>query len=219
MKKLLLSLPLIIIFNFLILSQEKKENTEENAFIPAIKSGSMGLMFSFNGLYLTTNTYNGGIGAKYLTGDNIAFRGVLAINYTSSNTPEKDALIPEIETSSSGFGISIDCSYYLKRGRISPFLGSGIGFSTSSSEVKQGNYSQKNYEKGNTFSFYFLGGVEFFILKELSLSAEYRLTLNSYSPKENEVQVAGQKIQTAPGTSTLDISTGSIGLLTVSFYF
>jgi hypothetical protein len=219
MKKLLVSFILMVIFTIFGIAQENKSSEKENAFVPEIKSGSTGLLFAFDGELLRANTYNGGIGLKYFMKDNLAIRGVLSLNYKNQNTPKSESTTYDNESTNFNLGISGDFEYYLKKGRVSPYIGAGLGFSTSSSEQKSGGYTYTNNDAGFTLSFYLLAGAELFILPELSLSAEYRLTMNSFSASDREITYTGQKTQITKGTSNFSINTGSIGALTISFYF
>jgi hypothetical protein len=216
MKNLFLSLALILNFSFICLSQEK---ANDEVFAPSIKKGTVGLLFSLEGEQLKANAFNNGIGIKYFPSENCALRGSMYIGYASSNTPASTQNTDEKKTTQLDFGMTFDCSYYLKKGRLNPYIGAGLGIATSSNKEEQGDYYRENYGKGTKYSVFLLGGAEVFLLKELSLSAEYRLSLNSFSAKDNEMKYAGQTVQKTPGTDTFDFETNSVGMLTISFYF
>ena len=116
-------------------------------------------------------------------------------------------------------------------------MGVGAGFSTTStdakptvvgtppltqSETKNSGAGQTvngtTYLGGTSIQVFGLAGVEFFLYKELSLSAEYQLGYMSTSRKDQEVTVAGTTTTTKIGSGS-NLGITNSGVLTLAVYF
>jgi opacity protein-like surface antigen len=198
---------------------------------PDINTGSKALLFTFSGLDgLGAGAYNAGIGGKYYLMEPIALRASLALSTSSEDDPTGAF------GSSSGmmFGISAGGEYHLSFNRVSPYVGGEIGFSTVSTKIidsvtvpAAAKRTQKNvddaldYTPGKSLTIGGLGGVEFFITKEISLGAEYTLGWSlplGYKAKTiTEGTVKDERTVDVPGRSDFGIYNN--GALTLAVYF
>lgn len=200
-------------------------------------AGTKALLFSFSGLSeLKAGSYNGGIGAKYFLTAPIAIRAGLQFGMqsqvvkTTLASGGKDG-----SNSATIMGITLGAEYHLSFARVSPFVGGVINYVTGSTTQKSPINSANGPEvtikngtipgytaPGNAFGIAGLGGVEFFITKELSLSAEYQL---GYSLPMGYTQTT----TTVTGTGSTDVKVeyegitrfgiSNNGALTLSVYF
>lgn len=229
MKKLVLSLALCLIHS-LALAQ----------VTPALQSGSKALLFNFSGLdNLNANSFNGGIGVKYYLSPSTAFRGGLQFASANEDDPANPASGQQAqdgETSATRVGISGALEFHGGTGRVTPMWGLGVAFSTTSTERKNPNIGPAsgqfivknsrngelinglNFVGGSQVDFFALVGAEFFIVKEASLSAEYRFGFSKISRKDQETTQG-------PNTATTKLGGGSgfgiatAGVLTLAIYF
>ncbi|MGB7568212.1 MAG: outer membrane beta-barrel protein [Chitinivibrionales bacterium] len=206
---------------------------------------SKAVLFSFDGLStLRANAFDGGFGAKYFLTDVLALRGSLQFSTASQTiTPATPPGPGQVETDGSNsatqLGLSVAAEYHLLKTRVSPYVGGGIGFSSTSTQLKSaGNatppavYTQTivkdigtgttiagvPYDAGFDFGVGGLAGIEFFITKEVSLSAEYQLGYSLNSPYDQQTTTGAVTTTTKEGgTSTFGIS--SAGILTLAIYF
>lgn len=208
---------------------------------PNLTGGSKALLFSFAGLsFLNAGTFDGGFGAKYYLSDAMAVRAGLQFASASATNPANP---PAGQQGSDGtqsatrIGVGGAIELHMGKGRVSPYLGAGVAFSTTSTEMKNivvGNpppaqtttknatggetISGVNYQGGTTFTVYGLAGFEFFLYKEVSLAGEYRLGFSSTSRKDQEVTAGATTTTTKlASSSTFDIA--SQGVLTLAVYF
>ncbi|MBN1129997.1 MAG: outer membrane beta-barrel protein [Chitinispirillaceae bacterium] len=195
---------------------------------PDISTGSKAVLFTFSGLDgLAAGEYNGGIGGKYYLTNPIALRGSLAFGMASQD-PDGDAFG---SSTSMRFGVSAGAEYHLSFERVSPFFGGEIGFSTTSTKVVDSNAGAKRTQinisddldnPGRSFNVGALGGVEFFITSEVSLSAEYQLGWRmpiGYEQKLITETTAG-KVETTTKVSGISVfSISNSGALTLAVYF
>jgi hypothetical protein len=203
---------------------------------PTIGTGSKALLFSFSGLsFLNANAFNGGIGGKYFLMENLALRGGLQFMSVSKSIPANPPVgVTGTDGSQSAFqlGINAAAEYHLSKARVSPYVGGGLLFSTTSTnnktpvtgaaasvETKNArngeNIDGTTYLGGLSFGVSGLGGVEFFITNEISLAAEYQLGYTLLS-RYSEKVVNG--LETKVGSkNTIGIT--STGALTLAVYF
>ncbi len=197
-------------------------------------------MFNFTGLdNLNANSFNGGFGGKLYLSPTMAVRGGLQFITASQDFPinlDPGQQGQDGEISASTFGFNGAVEIHSGAGRVSPFIGVGAGFSTTSTENKSLNFGPSSSQRvvkndpdgetingnsfvaGNRLDIFGLIGAEFFIVKELSLAAEYRLGFSKISGKDVEVSqgTTSDKFKVG-GASGFGIDTG--GALTLSFYF
>lgn len=208
---------------------------------PDLSAGSRALLFEFNGLsVIAAGDFDGGAGFKYFVADSTAVRGGVQLSRGTSDI-KANPVAPNTGRDGSQSGTLVGLSAALERhmgmGRVSPYIGGGVMFSTTSTEatnVVVGNppgvqTTTKNEQFGETIngSTYFGGrsvgifglmGFEFFLRDEVSLSGEYRLGYTSTTRKDEQVTTGATTTTIKIGSSNLlDIS--SRGLLTLAVYF
>jgi len=230
MRKLFFLVFVIILTSSLTLAQS--ENSE-------IKKGSKAILFGFNGLSsLNASSYNGGIGGKYFIKSNLVLRGT----FLFTNSKSTDPYNPPPGSNQSGLdgydkakqlGFEIAVEKHRKNKKISPYLGCGFGFSSTSTEsknavpVSQFQTTYKNYTvnvpggsfRGNTtLDIFGILGFEYFVTDIISLSAEYQMGFSKTSLKDQEEINANLTITNKGGSArTLGIKTS--GFITLAIYF
>ncbi len=208
---------------------------------PNLVKGSKAMLFSFNGFSsLGARNFDGGIGVKYFLKDKTALRVGLQIATASTDIPANPApgqQGTDGKESGSRVGISAALELHRGSGRVSAYWGGGIGFTTTSTESKSavvgnppGNQTivknDRNGELVNGVSFFAgtgfnlaaLAGVEFFLFKEVSLAAEYRLGFSRLSRADQETTFGNQTTKTKIGSSR-GFGITNDGVLTLSVYF
>ena len=195
----------------------------------SIEAGSKAILFTFSGLYtLGANSYNGGIGGKYFLNNALAIRASLQFTSNSTATPAVAPNTLDGSTNSTRYGFTVGGEYHLLTSRVSPYVGAVIGLSSLTNDTKTSAVSAatqletKNTigtDAGLTLGIGALGGVEFFITKELSLGAEYQLGW-SYTGGYDQEYTDGTAptVNTKTGSSQMFGITNS-GALTLSIYF
>jgi hypothetical protein len=212
-------------------------------FTAANVAGSKAILFSFSGLsVLAANAYDvkdvgAGIGAKYYLTDPLALRASLIFATASQNVPAQAS--PGTDGSNSGtmFGLTAGAEYHLLKGRVSPFVGGALGFSTTSTTKKSmvaGTGPQTTIENdattpplslggytftpGLAFQVAGIGGIEFFITQDISLGAEYQLGLFMNSPSDTKATTPPNTV-TAKNGATTAFGIHGAGMLTLAVYF
>jgi hypothetical protein len=206
----------------------------------SIAGGAKALVFEFDGLaYLAADSYEGGIGAKMFFNRNLALRFVFNFDRYSEEEPANpptgfDGAKGEYVSTSFGLGAGLE--YHLRStARVSPYFGGGFGFARLSSEEKpdaiwfSGSdvYREiETYKGGYNFDMMGVIGAELFVMKEVSLSAEYMFNLRFFNDgdiKYTYVVLNGTPATpdsyTEKGNSGWSIGTGSRGRLILSIYF
>lgn len=234
MRKIGLLLTLFLLSSFIY---------SQNEFRNSINTGSKALLFEFSGFSdIGAGNFEGGIGGKYFLNNNIGLRVALQFTTVSADIPANAGIGlsgRDGELSATRFGITGALEYHFGLGRVSPYIGGGIGFgsaSTSSTPPVTGPVNQpliqsevKNrltgevingvtYLSGTTFGIFGEIGVEVFLFKEFSLAAEYRLGFLSLSQADQEITVNNTtETTTGPSSSTFGIN--SQGFITLALYF
>lgn len=207
--------------------------------IGQMQAGTPALLFSFRGLdFLSLNSFDGGIGAKYFFTPTIAFRGHLQTTIANQTLPvqlDTGQTGKDGKISGSIFEIGAAVEAHLSSSRLQPFIGAGGSFSTTSTEAKTPvidpglqltvkndlNGEQVNgrsFVAATAFSIYGLLGFEFFVMRNISLAGEYQLNYSKSSRKDQEASL-GDNSQTLKGGSVSNFTTASQGLLTLAVYF
>ncbi len=209
--------------------------------IPSVGPGSKAVLFSFGGLsFLSAGTFDGGVGARYYLNENMSVRAGLqftSASQTTSANPGAGQVGADGSASATVIGVEGAAEWHMGKGRVIPYMGLGAGFSTTSTDSKpavtgiapltqsetknaQGGLTVNGntYSGGTTFQVFALAGVEFFLYKELSLSAEYQLGYMSVSRKDQEFIVGGTTTTTKVGSAS-NVGITNSGLLTLSVYF
>lgn len=206
----------------------------------SIKGGATALIFEFDGLdNLSADSYEGGLGAKLFISRNLALRFVLNFDRLSETDPANPQGIlrgKNGEYRRTEFGLGAGLEYhFITKARVSPYIGGGFGFMYGSSENKpavtyfQGaNATRTVTETTGIYQFSIMGvsGVELFIIKEVSLSAEYIFDIGFYgdgNTKYTEVAISGTPVvndsYTLKGDNGWYIGTYARGRLVLSIYF
>ena len=204
---------------------------KDNSFFT---TGSKAVLFSFSGLStLGANNFDGGAGMKFFLSAPTALRVGLMFANSGSTTPS-NAVAPILgidgSTSSTSFGVEAALEYHLTATRVSPYLGGGAGFSMTSNETKPavtgiGTLYQTTIKNdagaGTSLNFFALMGVEYFIVNEISLAAEYRLGYSLLSPSDKEISSTNPAVTTVTtkGISYHNFNLNSAGFLTLAIYF
>ena len=208
--------------------------------VPSLAGGSKAILFSFGGLsFLSAGTFDGGIGARYYLSDGFAVRAGLQFTSASQTNPA-NPVAPNTgedgKASASALGFSGAAELHMGKARVIPYFGAGLSFTTTSTESKNavtGNpppaqTTTKNraagetvngttFTGGSSFQVFGLLGVEFFLYKEISLSAEYRLGYMSSSRPDQEVTSGTTTTTTKQGGgNTFGIANS--GSLTLAVY-
>jgi opacity protein-like surface antigen len=194
---------------------------------PGPSAGSKGILFSFSGLSnLGAGSYQGGFGAKLYLSDYTAVRAAVQLALLSTKTPANNVGDADASSSNNTFGIGGAFELHLTKSRISPYIGAGILFSTTSTETKPEGpaASQQTIKNANgsgptSFGIGVLVGVEYYVVSGVSLSAEYQLGFISSTLKDAEVSTPGLPTVTTKQGSTSAIGINNTGSLTLAVYF
>lgn len=207
----------------------------------SVAEGSKALLFSFRGLdFLNAGEFNGGVGGKLFIANDLALRVGLRLDSYTETTPaneDTNEVGKDGEYSDFTFGVSAAVEWHLTANRVSPYLGGGVSYSNSSMESFPARTWDRNYTgivtrtKTETsgvggFSVFGIAGVEIFIIKEISLSAEYHFAYTTTS--EGEVKQTTSLIQgtdptyprsdTVEGDESSSYGFRSAGFLTLAVY-
>jgi opacity protein-like surface antigen len=215
-------------------------------FVSSQSAGAKAILFTWNGLaYINATSYMGGFGFKLFLSDYMAMRGMVELGIADATYPWSNPLIPgkDGERSASALGVGAAIEYHLSKGRVSPFIGGGVSFTTVSTEQKDpvagGNQmTVKNnmgamtyafdgididndgtidYMAGTTINISLIIGAEYYITNGMSLSAEYQIGFQSIARKdETDTDNAGTNTFKGPSGSFIGIS--SAGFLTLAVY-
>jgi hypothetical protein len=226
MKKIIAIFALLVVIGSISYGQD-------NVLGPS--AGSKGILFSFDGLAnLGAGTYAGGFGAKLYLSDYMAVRGMLQLALASQTIPANPApgqASADGSKSGNSFGVGGAIELHLTKSRISPYIGGGILFSTTSTESKNavvGGAAQatiknnlngetvngSNFQAGTTIMIGGIIGMEYYVTNGVSLSAEYQIGFTSFSQKDEEYPGG-----TAKGGSGSLIGISTAGALTLAVYF
>jgi outer membrane protein W len=165
--------------------------------MPAAKAGSKSLNFTFQGI----GTFGvgsagplGGVGGSYFLNNDAAVRAGLQVAYnTTSSTSNATSGGTDGSTSAFTLGAAVDYLMYMNAGRVRPYCGGGIYFTTTSSDTKPTDKAGFDEQKGGTPTTFGINGIlgaEFFVYSEMSLSVEDQLNvigITSYSDVQTTV--------------------------------
>ena len=222
MKRLLVALMVLTLVGSVSYSQD---------VTPNLAGGSKALLFTFGGLNtLAANNFGGGFGAKLYLSSSMAVRGALQFSSNSTTSPANPNpgdVGADGSSSNTTIGVGGGVELHMGSGRVSPYIGAGVGFSTTSTESKNAatatppntpNQTTTTNAGGNTtFTVYAIAGFEFFLWKEVSLAGEYRLGFSSTSMKDVEVTSGTTTTTTKQGSSS-SIGVNAQGVLTLAVY-
>jgi hypothetical protein len=185
------------------------EPAEPQEMKPAVKEGARSLNFTFAGLGafgLGSAGVNGGISYSYFLSNESALRLGLQGIFNSSTQPWNDnsgnGTNPGTDGSTSSFGLGVGADYLMYTSaitpRVKPYFGAGVFVTMNTSSNKpaisdaSGNATITETKNGNgneglSFGAAGMVGAEFFLYPEISLSAEYQLTLFSLTSRSDRV--------------------------------
>lgn len=201
-------------------------NSFGDDFVTSVGSGSKALLFTFSGLNtVAANAYQGGLGAKFYILDPLALRASLLFSFADQTTPAPAAGGTDGDANSLSWGLNIGAEYHLLKTRVSPYVGATLGIlsttNSSKNAVPTGGTQTtitNTPPAGFGFNIAALGGVEFFIIKELSLGAEYRFGYTVTSPYDQKT-TTGSTTNTVKSGGSSTVGIASVGALTLAFYF
>jgi hypothetical protein len=199
---------------------------------PYFEKGSKAILFEFQGIdNLGANSFNGGIGGKYFLQPKLAIRGGIQFVSINEDVPFQGTNGIDGSNSASQYGIFGAIEFHLDTSQVSPYVGGGLGVTFTSTEsksaeadpvdqviIKNNRNGVFGYYGGTEFTVFALAGVEVFLIRSLSLGAEYRLGIEQLSRKDEERTVGNTTVTTKQGTRTA-IGVASVGVLTLAVYF
>lgn len=221
MKKLMV----IVILFMMVISMNAQEEK------PFMEKSARALLFEFSGLdNLGAYSFRGGFGVKYFWSNDLAIRGSLQFANVRENIPFQGTGGVDGYEKASQFGLLAAVEKHLTTSRLSPYFGGGLGLSFTSTEEKTPDVdadAQITYKNGWVFDDDYRGetgfqifgiiGAEIFVLRMLSLSAEYQLVYAKSSIKDIEV-TQGTTTQTFKQGSIRGFGIISVGVLTIAVY-
>jgi outer membrane protein W len=197
------------------------------------KAGDKSMNFTFNGLGtfgIGATGPQGGVGLSYFLGSNAAVRAGLQVMSSSSTVPANPGTGQTgTDGSNSSFTLALSADYLMymqgATSRVRPYMGAGFSFAMTSSESKNAviaptvQATTKGVGAGTTLGLMGIAGAEFYLYPELSLSAEYTLTLFSMnSPADVEISSGSTTVTTKQTSSTQILGFGTAGAA-IHIYF
>jgi len=197
------------------------------------KAGDKSMNFSFGGLAtLTTGAAgpSGGLGLSYFLSSDAAVRFGLQVKSTSSTIPANPATGQTgTDGSSSNFTLGVAADYLMfmqgATSRVRPYMGAGFSFTMISTESKNAviapvvQATTKGAGASTTLGLMGIVGAEFYLYPEVSVSAEYNLTLFSMtSPADVEVSSGSTTVTTKQTSSTQILGFGAPGAANVGVH-
>lgn len=178
-----------------------------------------GILFGFNGLNL--NEFNGGVGGKYWLNKSLAFVVSIDLDISDRKT-EGSETQPNNHDSKKKIELRLGLEKHLHIGKkLSPYIGGNLGVGYDN-RLSQRIYSHNNrtYRNENkevsTIIFANLNfGIEYFILRNISLAGEYNLR-GFYSFGKLNIRQNEQKSKQDTTDKELGFGTSSL-LLTIYF--
>ena len=222
-KLLLPGLIIVCVAFFLCLLPFQGANSE-------VEHGKIGLRFSVQGLdNVGVGMVNCGIGLKGWLADNVAVRGNFGFGFSDFTGESTNEDYTDYKDKERGISFGVGPEYHpLAGNRVSPYIGVGITFSTSTTEEEPSIHKTNpspydtKLEKWSSSGFGGGGlvGVEFFMGSNLSLSGEYEMGFCRATSKYKRELVGGQGVEQPKEqkstTTCLGVSTSSL-ILTVYF--
>ncbi len=195
---------------------------------PNLTSGTKAVLFEFGGLdVLEANNFQGGAGFKYFLSAQSALRFGLVFEMESETfaaNPTGGDTGTDGSDDRTTVGLSLAFERHLTTTRVSPFIGIGAGYATTTTEFKTTEVGSPPATQdvtkggGSAFDIFALAGFEFFLTNEVSLAAEYRLGYEKFSAKDDEF-ISGGTTVTIPGGGSSAFDLQSTGLFTLAIYF
>lgn len=140
--------------------------------------GKKALLFSFNGLNL--GSADGGIGSKFWISEKVVLTGNIGFSHSKEKegyTTEEEYEEKDSKNTSISFGLEI---HKILKNKITPYIGLSLGISKPKTKQKgMPAIEEREYTTSSKFA-NFSFGMEFFIIKSISLATQYNLKY-SYS--------------------------------------
>jgi hypothetical protein len=183
--------------------------------------GNQAVLFTFNGLdALYLGDYSGGFGIRYYVSDNLALRPGVDVYLWNGENKSADDDITDGKDTQSRIALNIVLEKHLEgpAPSISPFLGAGLGFSSTKHVMEpqrlvdppSGVLLKRTDEYGSMGVFGVLG-FEWGVMKSVTFGSEYRFGIQS-STGTTEEEREGVKTEKTADTSgfSLDVGTTSV---------
>jgi hypothetical protein len=215
---------------------------EPQEMIPAAKAGAMSFNFTFAGLGafgIGPAGVNGGISVSFFLSNDAAVRLGLQGVLNSSKQPWNDftpnGTNPGSDGTKSTLGLGVGADYLMYSSaitpRVKPYLGFGAFFTMNSSDTKPAlsntvangtiiETKNGNGNEGLSLGLAGIAGAEFFLYPEISVSAEYQLTLFSLTMRSDQVvsTQGNPDVTTKQGSATQILGFKTFGA-TLHIYF
>lgn len=175
-----------------------------------VKTVPKAVLFNVPNLLMGVEEYQGGIGVK-ITKEKWHLRLMLDLLL------DIDGENPGTDVDDFDYGLGAAAEYHLSDGKISPYLGLGLSFlHDSDKSVTDSDNWSKDY--WNTLSLGPILGTEVKIMENVSLFAEYQLSLD-FVGSGNTTNTAGTKTKTANDLQwQLGLDLGNQALIGVAVY-
>jgi opacity protein-like surface antigen len=171
------------------------------------RGGSLGLLFSFDGLAL--QSIAGGIGAKYWMSERWAAVGSVDFGYSHTNAGSSDA-------DNTLVGITAGLQRHLTTSRISPYVGLGAGYSYWTIRSESNSSSAQSTTNRHILSADINLGVEFWLAEGVSLAGQYGLEGRYVDENRESNDASGSTTESDVKRTTLEFGTTRVF---VSAYF
>lgn len=168
------------------------------------KPKSFGIVFNIENILLDLESFNGGVGIKYVNNLN-GFRGLAGFYYTNHTLAY-----------SLDLGISYQRYFWLKR--VSPYYGFTIsgGLLTQTDETDGENWTKN---KTYTYSFGPILGAEIFIFDFLSIFAEYSLIFEANGTKSGTRTDGTENWEDLQWSYLIETDIGNNSKIGITIYF
>lgn len=227
------SVTTLVAFAFLLIfvgisSAKESGTTKDPAGGMENHKGDKGIIFSVSGLSsVGIGQYEGGIGGKFWISRKLAIISSLGVSAQRITTKAGQGGYKDEKTTSSKFSVFAGMEdHFFIRNKISPYLGGGIRFSTSSSTryfsiLFDSPPGTPIKEKWNTKTLGIRGscGIEYFFADWVSLAGQYQIDYFYEKNTRKWIMVVGPGVTKPPDykftRSTLGLGTSS---LVATFY-
>ena len=223
MKKLFPALIFSLLVSVAALAQD---NTAKH------QAGSMGVIFSLNGLAhlgadnvggLANDTISGGIGLKYFISPMLALRAAVGFhnNAATIKPPSTSTGLVDMKVSMLGFAIRPGIEYHLvSAGPVSGYLGAEVIFATRS-YTTEGVYfapNTKNEESVTAFGGGAFMGAEWHPWQGVSFGAEYHLQFTNSNYKTKMTSSTQTTEYDSPTVTDIALESASSGNVYIAFW-
>lgn len=187
------------------------------------KSGDNALLFKLRGLSdLGVDNFDGGIGYQYYFGggNHVALRFGLGANYSLESQDKPEIGTKDYRNTVLGFSFYPGIRYnFGTSSNILAYMGTELIFAINNEKEEGRDFTDIiREEKANTYGAGFFLGAEWFVVRNVSLSAEYSLRF-LYETAFEEITISGIKTKNEmPDKFSFGTGTSSL-YFTIGFYF